>query len=54
MLELTYESNAVEHIMTGKAITRAVRAISLNALLFSQALEVPVPHRSKQGGIVFL
>ena len=59
LLELIYASNAVDHIMTGKAISRAVRAhlivdATLNALLYSQALEVPVPHMTEQGGIVFL
>lgn len=59
LLELIYASNAVDHIMTGKAISRAVRAhlivdAKLNALLYSQALEVPVPHTTEQGGIVFL
>ena len=59
LLELIYASNAVDHMMTGKAISRAVRAhlivdAALNALLYSQALEVPVPHLTEQGGIVFL
>ena len=59
MLELIYACNAVDHIMTGKAISRAVRAhlivdAALNALLYSQALEVPVPHLTEEGGIVFL
>ena len=59
LLELIYASNAVDHIMTGKAISRAVRAhlivdAALNALLYSQALEVPVPHLTEEGGIVFL
>ena len=59
LLELIYASNAVDHIMTGKAISRAVRAhlivdAALNALLYSQALEVPVPHVTEVGGIVFL
>lgn len=59
LLELIYASNAVDHIMTGKAISRAVRAhlivdAALNALLYSQALEVPVPHLTEEGGFVFL
>ena len=59
LLELINASNAVDHIMTGKAISRAVRAhlivdATLNALLYSQALKVPVPHTTEQGGIVFL
>ena len=46
LLELIYASNAVDHIMTGKAISHAVRAhlivdATVNALLYSQALEVP-------------
>ena len=59
LLELIYASNAVDHIMTGKAISQAVSAhlivdATLNALLYSQALEVPLPHTTEQGGIVFL
>ena len=54
VLELIYASNAVDHIMTGKAISRAVRAdlivdAALNALLYSEALEVPVPHLHHTG-----
>ena len=53
-----YASNAVDHIMTGKAIYRAVRErlivdAALNALLYSQALEVPLPHLTEEGGIAF-
>ena len=49
VLELIYASNAVDHIFTGKAIARAVRAhliadAALNALLYSEALNVPIPH----------
>ena len=59
LLELIYVSNAVDHIMTRKAISRAERAhlivdATLNALLYSQALEVPIPHMTEQEGIVFL
>ena len=57
VLELIYAPNAVDHIMTGKAIARAVRAnlivdAALNALLYSEALEVPVP-RPQHTGIMF-
>lgn len=46
LLELIYASNAVDHIMIRKAISHAVRAhlivdTTVNALLYSQALEVP-------------
>ena len=48
LLELIYASNAVDHILTGKDIARAVRAhlivdAALNALLYSAALGVPIP-----------
>ena len=54
VLELIYASNAVDHITTRKAISRAVRAhlivdAALNALLYSEALEVPVPHLHHTG-----
>ena len=57
VLELIYAPNAVDHIMTGKAIARAVRAhlivdTALNALLYSEALEVPVP-RPQNTGMMF-
>ena len=65
VLELIYASNAVDHILTGKAISRAVRAhlivdAALNALLYSEALGVPVPHlrdadtENEERGIDFL
>ena len=59
LLELIYASNAVDHITTRKAISRAVHAhliavAALNALLYSRALEVPAPHLTEPGGIVFL
>lgn len=46
---MIYASNAVDHIFSGKAIARAVRAhfivdAALNALLYSEALEVPILH----------
>ncbi|CAH3196081.1 unnamed protein product [Porites evermanni] len=48
LLELIYAPNAVEHIVTGKAIARAVRAhllvdAVLNNLILSKALGVSVP-----------
>lgn len=54
VLELIYASNAVDHILSGKAIARAVRAHlivdgALNALLYSEALKVPVPHLEHTG-----
>lgn len=54
LLELIYASNAVDHILTGKAIARAVRAhlivdSALNALLYSAALGVPIPQLQHAG-----
>jgi len=48
LFELIYASNAVDHILSGKAIARAVRAhllvdAALNALLYSEALQLPIP-----------
>ena len=48
LLELIYVPNAVEHILTGKAIARAVRAHLLldaviNTLILSKALGVSIP-----------
>ena len=48
LLELIYAPNAVEHILTGKAIARAVRAhllfdAVLNTLILSKALGVSIP-----------
>ena len=47
LLEMIYAPNAVEHIFTGKAIARAVRAhllvdAALNTLMLSKALTVPI------------
>ena len=47
-LELIYAPNGVEHILTGKAIARAVRAhllvdAVLNTLILSKALGVSIP-----------
>jgi len=48
LLEMVYAPNAVEHILTGKAIARAVRAhllvdAALNTLVLSKTLNVPIP-----------
>lgn len=48
MLELIYAPQAVQHIISGKAIARAVRAhllidAVLNALIMSNALAIPIP-----------
>ena len=46
LLKMIYAPNAVEHILTGKAIARAVRALlvdaALNTLMLSKALTVPI------------
>ena len=47
LLEMVYAPNAVEHIFTGKAIARAVRAhllvdAALNTLMLAKTLKVPV------------
>ena len=47
LLDMIYAPNAVEHIFTGKAIARAVRAhllvdAALNTLMLSKALTVPI------------
>eukprot|EP00794_Sanderia_malayensis_P017156 gene17156-18878_t len=49
LLELIYAPNAVEHMLSGKAVARALRGhlivdASLNALLYSAALDVKVPY----------
>ena len=48
LLELIYSSNAVVHMLTGKAIARAVRGhfiidAALNALLLAKTFDVPLP-----------
>ena len=48
LMEIVYACNAVDHIITGKAVARAVRAhmlvdAALNTLLYSKALDVPIP-----------
>ena len=48
MLELVYASNAVVHMLTGKAIARAIRGhllvdAALNGLLVASTFNVPVP-----------
>ena len=58
VLELIYAPNAVDYIMTRKAIASAVPAhlivdAALNALLYSEALEVPVP-RPQHTGMMFI
>ena len=54
LLELIYASNAVDHILTGKAIARGVRAqpivgAALNALLYSAVLGVLIPQLQHAG-----
>ncbi len=51
ILELVYTPNAVVHMLTGKAIARAVRAhllvdAALNGLLLANALGAPLPSQS--------
>ena len=53
LLEMTYASNAVDHMLSGKAVSRAVRGhliidAALNALLYSSALGIPIT-RIQQG-----
>ncbi len=53
VLELIYADNAVVHMMTGKAIARAVRGhlivdAALNALILSDVLGVPLPQPSAE------
>ncbi|XP_028513958.1 uncharacterized protein LOC114574747 [Exaiptasia diaphana] len=48
IIEIIYAPNAVDHVLSGKAISRAVRAhlivdAVLNCLLFASALGVPIP-----------
>ena len=50
VMELVYAANAVVHMMTGKAIARAVRAHLLvdgvlNAMIVSDALDVALPQQ---------
>ena len=54
LIELEYASNAVVHMLTGKAIARAVRGhllvdAALNTLLFAVALGIPVPQFGNKG-----
>ena len=54
ILELVYAPNAVVHMLTGKAIARAVRAhllvdAALNGLLLASALGVPLCSQSNSG-----
>ena len=53
LLEMIYASNAVDHMLSGKAVSRAVRGhliidAALNALLYSPALGIPIT-RIQQG-----
>ena len=48
LLKLIYSSNAVMHMLTGKAIVRAVRGhfivdAALNALILASTFKVPIP-----------
>ena len=48
IMEIIYAPNAVEHILTGKAIARAVCVhrlvdVAVNTLMVSKALKVPIP-----------
>ncbi len=48
LFEMIYAPKAVEQIMSGKAISRAVRAhllldVVLNGLLLSKSMDVPLP-----------
>ena len=47
ILEMIYAPNAVEHILTGKAIARAVCThlvdAAVNILMVFKALKVPIP-----------
>ena len=48
VLQLIYAPNAVVHMMSGKAITRAVRApfivdAALNAMMLTDVLDAPLP-----------
>jgi hypothetical protein len=50
VLELSYAGNTVSHMMTGKAVSRAVRGhmlidAALNTILIADAYNVPVPTR---------
>ena len=52
LLEIMYAPNSVVHIMTGKAIPRAVRAHLLmdgvhTALLLTKSLDTPIPNASR-------
>ena len=57
LLEIIYASNAVDHILSGKAISQAVRShlivdAALNCLLYSSALSVPIPHLEAAGSFL--
>lgn len=57
LLELIYAPNAVEHMLSGKAVSRALRGhlivdAALNALLYSATLGVQVPCLDSTGKIL--
>ncbi len=54
LLELVYASNTVSHMMTGKAVSRAVRGhmlvdAALNTILVANAYNVPIPTKDQAG-----
>ena len=55
VLELVYASNAVDHMLSGKAIARAIRGhflvdAALCAILYAIALQVPLPQGASVDG----
>ena len=55
ILEMIHAPNAVEHILTSKAIARAVRehllvSAAVNTLIVSKALKVPIPGLQHKSG----
>ena len=55
VLELIYADNAVVHMMTGKAIARAVRGhlivnAALNTLVLAKTFDVPLPEGTVNPG----
>lgn len=59
LLEMFYASNAVGHILSGKAVSRAVRGhliidAALNTLLYSAALGCQIPQINDAGKNCFL
>ena len=52
LLGCVYEENTVPHLLSGKAISRAIRghilaSTALNTLLMSSALDLPLPSEEK-------